>query len=91
MELNEKQIDLIESIYKSLDKSEYGQMLENWQSEDTVAEENAAEDFYYELQAACGLKIALKYDEIISGLSGSNHRDGFITGFICAMALTGKA
>ena len=66
-------------------------MLERYQSKETTADENAAEEFYDELESAFGLETALKYDEIVGGLSATNHLDGFIKGFIYAMALMGKS
>lgn len=90
MELNKKQLELVESIYKTFDRSEFGQKLEMYRSEkmDEVAE--TSRQFYEKLKAICNTDTAFEYDTISRDILYSSDHDGFIKGFIYAMALTGK-
>ena len=90
MELNKNQLESVESIYKTFDRSELGRKLETYKSENMDEAAETSRQFYKKLKANCNNDTAFEYDTISGDIMSSSDHDGFIKGFIYAMALTGK-
>jgi hypothetical protein len=91
LNIKENQLELIEGIYENLHRTDIGNAIEAFADDICNNADSEYSSFYEKLRADYGTEIALELDEIVGDKSSANHHSGFITGFICAMTLTGNA
>lgn len=90
MELNKKQLELVENIFKNYNHCELGQALEQYESDYIIEMNEDTKRFFDKLKSEYNEKLAFEFDTICGNSQGASYHDGFIKGFIYAMALAGK-